>query len=457
MKPYTMYYINVNTIQRKFKGGIKLLKGKKLLAIIASLIVTGSILTGCSKPKQEQPASTQAAAPKQNENVTITYAHGKDSTPATKAMLQAFQNKYPNIKVNDQELPSSSDQQHNTFVTSLSAGDDSIDIVRIDVIWPSEFASAGWLEPLDSRFTKEERAKFIPGTIEAVTYEGKVYAVPMYTDSGVLYYRKDIIPTPPKTWDELVTMSKENVGKEGTKYGYMFQGLQYEGLVCNAMEFIGSNGGAVLDGNKVTINTPQSIAGLQYMVDMIKKGVSPSGTTTYKEDESRIPFQQGEALFMRNWPNAWALLNAADSPVKGKVGIAPIPTGKDGKVGTPTLGGWNMTINKNSKHKDAAWTFIQFMTGEEGMKIQALEGSKLPARLALYDDKDIQAKNPAFKDIFAGLKNVKPRPVSPYYPQMSDSMQINFQKALTGSLTAEQAIQNVEKELNNIIKSGGKK
>jgi multiple sugar transport system substrate-binding protein len=324
----------------------------------------------------------------------------------------------------------------------------------MDIIWTPEFAAANWLLPLDNKFTEEMRKNFLPGPVEAVTYNGHVWAVPRFTDAGVLYYRKDIISNPPQTWDDLIQMAKENVGKAGTKYGIVFQGNQYEGLVCDALELIYSNGGSVIEGDKVTIDTPQAIAGLQYLIDLVK--IAPPGVTTYQEEDARNVFQQGEAIFMRNWPYAWSLLNSDESPVKGKVGIAPIPRGKDGKAGSPVLGGWNLGINKYSKHPEEAWKFVEFVTSEEGQKITALEGGNLPTLKSLYHDKEVLAKNPYWSDFYDVFITAKPRPVSPFYPQMSDSMQINFHKALTGEITAEQAIKNIAKDLNEILKKSGK-
>ncbi|WP_028991851.1 ABC transporter substrate-binding protein [Thermoanaerobacter thermocopriae] len=426
-------------------------KKNKILTLIVSLALIVTLIAGCGSNTSSSTSSNTS----KDEPVTITYSAGKDSTPATQKLIEAFEKKYPNIKVKFQELPNSTDDQHNSYVTALSAGDSSIDVLAMDIIWTPEFAAADWLLPLDDKFTEEMREKFLPGPVEAVTYNGHVWAVPRFTDAGVLYYRKDIIDTPPKTWDELIQMSKENVGKGGTKYGIVFQGNQYEGLVCDALELIGSNGGSVLEGDKVTINTPQAVAGLQYLIDLVK--IAPPGVTTYQEEEARNVFQQGEAIFMRNWPYAWSLVNGDDSPIKGKVGIAPIPKGKNGQAGTPVLGGWNLGINKYSKHPEEAWKFIEFVTSEEGQKITALEGGNLPTIKSLYQDEEVLAKNPYWADFYNAFITAKPRPVSPFYPQMSDSMQINFHKALTGEITAQQAIQNIEKDLNDIIKNEGKK
>ncbi len=414
---------------------------KKWIASFVFLVLLVSIVSG----------AVSMCDAKAEKLVTITFAPQKDITPATREIIAAFEKKYPNIKVNFQELPSGSDQTHNTYVTALTAGDSSVDVLQIDIVWPAEFAAAGWLLPLNSRLPKTEQKKFLPGPIQAVTFNGKIYAVPRWTDSGLLYYRKDIVKTPPKTWDELIQMCKENIGKNGIKNGFVFQGNQYEGFVCNILEFIYGNGGSIITGKKVTVNSPQVIQALQYMKDIIGQNLTPPGITTYKENETVVVFQQGGTLFMRSWTNAWALLNKEESLVKGNVGVAPLPIGKNGKESSPTLGGWNMGINRYSKHPDEAWKFIQFVTGEEGQKIAALTGGRLPTRKALYEDKDIVAKNPFWKDFYNAFSTAKPRPVSPVYPKISDTMQINFHKAVNGLIPIKEAVLNVEKDLRQIV------
>lgn len=439
---------------------------RKVVALILSLCLMAGVLAACgsqsgsssdpaaSTETQAKAAETQAKAEptKADKPVTITYAPQMDPTPATKALIAAFEAKNPNIKINFQEMPAASDQLHNAYATALTAGDSSIDVLSVDVIWPSEFASAGWILSIDDRFTREERERFFDGPLQAVTYQDKIYAMPRYTDSGVLYYRKDILQTPPKTWDELIGMCKDNIGKNGIKNGFVFQGNQYEGFICNALEYINGNGGSILTDGKVTVDTPQVKQGLQYMKDIMTQKIAPQGITTYKENEATALYQQGETLFLRNWTSSWILLNKDDSPVKGKVGVAQIPIGKDGKESSPTLGGWNMAINKYSEHPEEAWKFIEFATGTEGQKITALEAGKIPTRKDLFNDNDILTKNPFWKDFYNGFLTSKARPVSPVYPKISDTMQINFHKAVTGGMSIDDAVKNVEKDLNELLK-----
>ncbi|SMB99418.1 carbohydrate ABC transporter substrate-binding protein, CUT1 family [Thermanaeromonas toyohensis ToBE] len=425
------------------------MKGFKALAVLAAVILALAFLGGCGGKGKTQESAKESS---ENKVVTLNFRTGKDTSGQIKALIKKFEEKYPNIKVNFQEMPWSTDDQHNAYVTALSAQDSSIDVLSLDVIWPAEFASAGWVLPLSKYLPESERAKFLEGPMQAVTYKGEIYAVPWYTDAGLLYYRKDLVKEPPKTWEELKKIAKEQMGKNGIKYGFVFRGNQYEGLVCDALEFIHGNGGEVLEGDKVVINSPQAIEGLKEMVSMVKEKIAPEGVTTYMEEDARNVFQQGEALFMRNWPYAWGKVNEDGSPVKGKVGIAPLPHGPQGKAGAPTLGGWNLAISKFSQHPDEAWKFIEFMTSDEAQKTSALMAGWLPTRKAVYSDTEVLSKNPHFKTLLEAFLTAKPRPVSPYYPQISDAMQINFHKALTGQISAEEAVKNVEKAITEIMK-----
>lgn len=416
-------------------------KRKKLVLFIMMAILMTSVLTGYSLGKTSD----------KQEPVTITFMAFKEPTQTLQNLIKSFEEKYPGIKVNMQVLPAQPDQQHNTYVTALSAGDSSMDALTMDVIWTAEFASAGWIMPLDKRFKKTSRDQYLPAAIESVTYNGHVYAVPRYTHSSVLYYRKDIIAQAPKTWGELARIAKENIGKNGIKYGFVFQGNQYEGMVCNALEYIFSNGGKVIDGKKVVVNSPKAIQGLQYMIDFIK--IAPPGVTTYGEEDARNVFQQGDAIFMRNWPYAWPLLNGNESPVKGKIGIAPLPVGANGINGVPVIGGNNLAISKYSKHPNETWKFIEFLSSADSQKYAEINSGRMPARIALYSDKDLLNKDPFLSDLYNVFSKAKSRPVSPYYSKMSDSMQIYFHKALTGEMTAHQAIENVQKELEKILKN----
>ena len=391
-------------------------------------------------------AATVLAAPRVEIVLTTP---SEDTLGAIRQLVQEFNSKQNAILVKHRLLSSASDACHNFYLTSFLARSDSFDVFSGDIIWTAEFASSGWIEPLDSFFKKRKQAEFLPGTIESCTYDGKIWAVPWYTDFGVLFYRKDIVKQPPKTWAQLIAMSKENIRNGKVRYGYVFQGNQYEGLVCNALEFIFNNGGQVLSGNRVTINSPEAVEGLRTLVEIMK--ISPEDVISFQEEDSRLAFQEDQILFLRNWPYDWNLLNQNGSPVKGKVGVAPLPVGPGGSVGSGSLGGWNLMINRFSKNKLAGWKFVEFLTGKEAQKVNSTMGGRLPTRTAVYSDPEVLRKNPYYSDFLTAYSRSKPRPVSPYYPAISETMQINFYKTITGKMSAEKAIANIASDMKKIV------
>lgn len=429
-------------------GNIKMKKRKIIISVLAGILGVSLILSGCS----QQGSSDSSQKSSSGKPVTIIWKRGQDATPAASKIVEAFEKKNPNIKVKIENLPSTSTEQHNVYTTALSTGDDSIDVVTMDVVWASEFSSAGWLLSLNKYFTEDQQKQFFPGNIASVKYKGSIYGVPFSTDAGVLFYRKDLVPTPPKTWNQLIKISKDNIGKNGITQGILFQAFQNEALVCNASEFILGNGGSVIDSKgKVAIDSKESVNGIKIMKSLIDNNIAPKGVVTYKPQDCTDQFVQGKTLFMRNWPLNYTSVNADGSAVKGKVGIAPMPVGPDGTEPGATLGGWNLGINKNSKHPEEAWKFIQFATSAEGQKINAVEGSYMSTRNSIYSDKDVLAKFPQYRDLLPILKLAKPRPVSPYYAKISDALQVDLHKAVTGEVSVDSAAKNAAKDLKNII------
>jgi len=423
---------------------------------MAGLSVTMAVtLAGCSSDTKETTSSDNKNADQAaGEKVKLVFARGKDDTPASKQIVEEFNKKHPNIEVSLREMPSDTGKSHDQYVTMFSAKSDEIDVFDLDVIWPAEFAQAGYLLPLD-RFIQQDGVKmsdYIKGAVAAGTFNGQQWTMPKFIDTGLLFYRTDIIKTPPKTWDELIAMAKENNGKEGTKFGYLMQAKQYEGLVCNFIEFIGSYGGRVLDEKgQVTINSPESIKGLNKMIEVAKSTFVPNNITTFTETESNTAFLQGQAPLLRNWPYAYATAqDEKQSKIKDKVGVAPLPKGD--KESAATLGGWMAGINKNTKHPKEAWEFLKFMAGKEGQKISATKGGLAPTYLPLYEDAEVQKASPLFanKDFVNGISAALPRPTSPNYPKISDIIQIEVSKAISGQQSAEDAVKAMEAKIKDI-------
>ncbi|MGF9908641.1 ABC transporter substrate-binding protein [Brevibacillus porteri] len=442
---------------------------KRLTSVGLTLFMAFSLAACSSTPQQAskdttpQPATPSTTeAPKTEpaqpaaEKIKLVYARGKDATDSTKKLVEAFQKAHPNIEVEIREMPADSGQSHDQYVTMFSAQSSEIDVFDLDVIWPAEFAQAGYLLPLDRLMEQDgiETGKYIKGAMDAGNFGGQQWTMPKFIDAGLLFYRKDLVAEAPKTWDDLIAQAKAAKGKGGTKFGYLMQAKQYEGLVCNFVEFNASYGGKILDEQgKVAVNNPATIKGLKKMIEVVKSDFVPTNITTFMEPESHTAFLEGQAPFIRNWPYQFALAqDQAQSKIVDQVGIAPLPAGDAGSAAA--LGGWMGGINKFSKHPKEAWEFLKFMTGPEGQEISAVEGGLAPTYLPAYDDADVQKASPLFanKDFVDGVSAAVSRPTTPIYPKISEVIQIEVSKALAGQQTAEQAVQNMETQMNDLMK-----
>jgi multiple sugar transport system substrate-binding protein len=391
---------------------------------------------------------------------TVVFKHGKIAgNPELFAnLLGRFEAQNPGIVIKDEALPASTDEQHQYYAINLEAGSADFDVLSMDVIWVQEFARAGWLKDISRLMPEEERAKFFPGPVQAVTYEGRTYAVPWYIDAGLLYYRRDLLQkynlSPPKTWDELVRTAKTITAAEPGLYGFIWQGKQYEGLVCNALEYIWSNGGGVIRDGKAVIYSPENVAALQFMRDLITKyRVTPELVTTAIEEPTRHIFGQGKALFMRNWPYAWNIFQREGSPVKDKIGVCTLPA-FPGHEPAATLGGWQLGINRYSAHPRAAEKLIKFLTSAESQKELALSIGYKPTRTALYRDADLLREQPYLAMLYDVFLHARPRPLSPYYMQITQALQPELSAVLAGFKSPEEALKSAQRQIERILEAG---
>jgi multiple sugar transport system substrate-binding protein len=448
----------MKSILQKTIGGIDVRKFLPFLVVFLLMLGACSSTTN-QTDEQTSPSNTNENEEttqnetNEQEKVTIVYARGKDATKATEKIIEAFEQKFPHIDVEFREMPSDTGAQHDAYVTMLNAKSDEIDVMDLDVIWPAEFAQAGYVQPLDVFIQRDgiDLSEYNQGALSAANFNGKQWAMPKFIDAGLLFYRKDIISEDevPKTWDELIEAAKKYQGAEGTKFGYLLQAKQYEGLVCNAVEFIASYGGQIInEKGEVVVNSPETIKGLQKLVEIANSSFVPDNITTFTEPESHTAFIEGQSPFIRNWPYQYALANDPEqSKIVDKVGVAPLPAGDAGSAAA--LGGWMTAISKFSKHKEEAWEFVKFMTGPEGQKISAIYGGLAPTLPKLFEDEEILEANPFFANegFVQGLNAAVSRPVAPNYPEISDIIQRHVSMAIAGQETVEEAVQNMEKEM----------
>ena len=389
------------------------------------------------------------------DTITIVFAAGNDPSGATASLIERYNATHPGVEVRFQIMPANTDTQHDAYVTYLSAHESSIDLYSLDVIWTAEFARAGWVEPLPEAIVHPE--EFLSGPIASVTYEGKIYAVPWFTDAGVLYYREDLLEdaglSVPQTWDAFVAAC-EAVVTSSDMDGFVWQGARYEGLVCNFLEYLWGVGGS-LDPDHL-LAEPELAASeitetLNLMSGLIANdAVTPRSVLTYKEEDARRLFTEGRSLFLRNWPYAWGMAEEEGSKVIGKTGIAPLPHAKN-RTSYSTIGGWNIALSSFSEHRQEALEFLSFITSEEALRLRAIEGSYMPTRLVTYEDPAVLEANPHFADFFEVFKNTRNRPRSPHYPRISDVIQENVHRALSGEITSKAAAEKIVTELADIL------
>ncbi|QNQ64126.1 ABC transporter substrate-binding protein [Brucella sp. 6810] len=367
-------------------------------------------------------------------------------------------------KVNIISMPSSSSEQFSQYRLWLAAGNSDVDVYQTDIVWAPQLSDQ-FIDLTEA--TKDVTGAHFPSIIASQTVNGKLVALPFYTDAPALFYRKDLLEKynkpVPKTWDEMAATAKDIMEKERADgkadlWGFVFQGNAYEGLTCNALEWIKSSGGGQIvepDG-EISVNNEKAAAAIDRARGWIGT-ISPQGVLGYQEEESRGVWQTGNAVFMRNWPYVYALSNSADSAVKGKFDVAPLPAMAEGEPPASALGGWNLAVSKYSTKQDAAIALVKFLASPAVQKAEAVELSRLPTIEALYDDKDVIAAQPFMANWKPIFQNAVPRPSAATkvkYNEVSSKFWTAVHKTLAGSGTAAENLELLEVELTELKGSG---
>ncbi|MEG4809738.1 ABC transporter substrate-binding protein [Microcoleus sp. F8-D3] len=372
--------------------------------------------------------------------------------------VKEFEQKNPNIRINLIEGPFDSNLIENLYTSAFLLGDSPYDIINMDIVWVPKFAAAGWVRDLTDKISPKQLSKFIQGNVEGGRYRGKLYRIPHASDAGMLYYRKDIleqakIPAP-KTFEEMVKIS-QNLQKQGkATWGYLWQGKQYEGVSAMFVEVLSGFGGfwANPETFEVGLDKPEAIKAVEFLKNTIASGISPPGVTTYGEEETRLLFQNGKTLFLRNWPYVWKLANGEGSNVRGKIAIEPMLS-STGQTGGSCLGGWGWGIAKTSKHPEQAWKAIQYLTSEETQRKFILQTGLIPSYKSLFTNKEIVAKYPHYPQLLKVVERSALRPPIAQYAQASDILQRYLSSAFTGRMSSEQAMKAAASETRNLLGS----
>ena len=404
-------------------------------ATLCAIALAGAALTGCSSDNEAADTnkdSGTSASEGGAERGPITFAMGRNDTDKLKPIIEKWNEAHPDEQVTLSELAGEADDQRDTLVQSLQAGNADYDVMALDVVWTADFAANQWLEPLEGDYAIDTSG-LLQSTVDSATYGGKLYALPQNTNGQLLFRNVDKVPSAPDTFDDVIAACKEVEGDCLTT-----QLKQYEGLTVNTLGFINGWGGSVLDdAGEPTVESDAAKAGLQALVDAYNDGVIAKSSTAATEEETNLAFTEGNTALAINWPYMYT--NAEEAGVKFEV--QPL-VGKDG-VGVSTLGGYNNGININSEHKATALDFMKFIINEENQKSFA-EASFPPVLASIYDDESLVEEFPYLPALKESLENAAPRPVSPFYTAISKAVQDNAYAALTADKSVDDATKDMK-------------
>jgi len=427
------------------------MKRRQFLAAMAAAAAS-AVAGGCAR-------RSRRAARQPGEPVELVFTHAKHPRYAfLSALMRRFEAEHPGIRIREIVLPASTDEQHQFYVINLAARAADFAVIDMDVIWVPEFARAGWLAELTPHILAEERAPLHAAALEADWYGGKLWGLPWFVDAGVLYARADLLEkygyAPPRTYPELLEQAQHILAAERDPRlnGFVWQGLQYEGLVCAALEFIRGRGGDVLDDSGgVALRNPETLAALEYMDALIRRhGVTPPIVTTLNEEAARHIFQSGRAIFMRNWPYAWRLLAEPDSPVRSRVALGVVPH-FPGYASAPTLGGFHLGVSAFSPYAEEATKFLRFLMRFDVQKEIILKVGVLAAHSELYRDPEVLTALPHLPLIVPALERVRPRPVTPYYLMISQILQPELSAVVAGIRPPERAMAIAAQQIEHLL------
>ena len=424
----------------------------RLAAIAAGLLAIMS--AGCTSGS----ASPGGSAPSTNGIGPITFAIGKDDSGWLKGVITGWNQEYPRQQVTLLLLPEAANDQLAQLVANLQAKSDEYDVIDMDVIWTAEFASNGWIIPLPPRQFPELR-DFLKPAVDTAIYQGRLYAVPDYSNADLLYYRKDILARagkkPPTTWAQLAELAETVAPKYGL-YGYAGTFAPYEGLTVDFAEAVQSAGGSILsaDGTKVTVDSPQALKGLEFLVNGFRQGWIPKVALTYEEESAQAAFEAGKFLFLDNWPDVYAALSVPGpaNKVYGKFGVEELP-GPDG-TGSSSLGGANLAISAYSQHQRTALAFIKYMTNLANEREMLEQGSFPPVWTQLYTNQSLVRSYQYLPVLEQAINSAQPRPAITNYDQASLVISSDVYQALTQQKQPQVALADMAGQLTQILSEG---
>lgn len=404
-----------------------------------------------------------ASLPADAQQTTLrVFTGGQQRPDVMRQILDLYMQRNPGVKAEVEVGGATSDQQQQYLNTVLSARDSVLDVILIDVIRPAQWAAQQWAEPLDSYLGAERdavMARYLPAYRDANIVGGKIIALPYFADAQFLYYRKDLLDKhrlqPPRTWDELIKAAQTVLGGENNANlrGFETAGAPIEGTVCTFLVPMWGAGGNLTDAQgRVKLDTAEAKRPFELWAQMRDAKVLPPNIAEIVTDRMRLNFQAGNLIFAMQWGYAWNRFQGdADTQVKDKVGVVPLPAFAGGQPAT-CIGGWQVAVSAFSKNKTEAVKLVRFLSSPEISKMQAILASHLPVFAQVYDDPDVLKANPWFAQARPVVLTARSRPVSARYNEVSDIIRSNMNAFLAGTRTADQALADMNQRLTRVIR-----
>ncbi len=435
-----------------------LIQESKRLRYSRRTILRRAAALGLSAPALATVLTQVKPAAAQSGPATVTWFAARDQSGFTPTQVEAFNAAHPNIQISYQEQGATTTDLHDRFVTVATAQDSSADLISMDVPFVPEFAAAGWTIPVEDVVAENERGEFFGATIEGASYDGQLYGVPWYNNGPGLFYRKDLLEgaslQPPKTYDELLAASKQLQTPEVS--GFIFQAAQTEGGMISWLEYLWGYGGSLVDdeGNITVDEGTAGVDALQRLINFIYTDkISPESCLTMQTGgDAESVFLAGNAVFLRMWMTSASAMEGANSQVKGKWDVTTLPSQTGEQPGPGCLGTWNLGISAFSQRQEETREAIRWFTSLEQQTARYLGNGNLPARSAVFDNPEVKAKYTYVDRLRPAFEALRPRPVTPFYSQMSaDALQPNFSAAMTRQKEPQQAIDDMAEALRQIV------
>jgi multiple sugar transport system substrate-binding protein len=388
--------------------------------------------------------------------VTISFLVRALEADQMQFLVEEFEEQNPDIRIDIVRGPNETDVVEDLYTSSFLLGDSPYDLVFADIVWIPKFAAANWLMDLSDRVSDEELEDFLDADVEAGRVEGGFFRMPFRSDVGMLYYRTDLLEEagidPPETFEDLIEAS-QTLQEDGiVPWGYVWQGLQYEGLAAGFVEVLEGHGGYWInpDTHEVGLDEPEAIEAVSFLRRLVDEGISPPGVTNYLEEDTLRVFRNGNAAFLRNWPYVWTELEQEGSDLQGRVALKPMVYAPGNSSGA-CQGGWGFGISATTPHPEEAWRVVEFFTSEESQRKFVIEHGYVPSRRSLFTDPEVLDAYDHYEDLLEVAEQAVLRPPIGQYSQASDILQRYLSAVISRQLTPEVAMRRAAGETRRLF------